>query len=161
MRTKLVVLISVFSVLIGLSAAAQRVSAVYKAKDLFARIEQKDTLYILNFWATWCKPCMEELKSIDSVGIENKGTAVKLIFVNLDFIEKKEKVNQVLLQKGIGSECILLDEVNGNDYIDKVSEKWSGDIPATLLRLHTKKELLNKKMSAAQLRAALVSFRKN
>ena len=161
MRTKLVVLISIFGLVFGLNAVAQPVSAVYKANDLFKRIEPKDTLYILNFWATWCKPCMEELKSIDTVGFENKGTAVKLIFVNLDFVEKKEKVNQILVQKGITSECVLLDEVNGNDYIDKISEKWSGDIPATLLKLGSKKELLNKKMSAAQLRAALTNFRKN
>lgn len=161
MRTKLAVLTSVFGLLFGLNATAQSVSVVYKATDLFKRMESKDTLYILNFWATWCKPCMEELKSIDSVGIENKGTAIKLIFVNLDFIEKKEKVNQILVQKVISSECVLLDEVNGNDYIDKVSEKWSGDIPATLLKLGTKKELLNKKMSSAQLRAALINFSKN
>lgn len=161
MRTKLVMLISIFSFVMGLSTSAQNLSAVYKTNDLFKRIEPKDTLYILNFWATWCKPCMEELKSIDSVGVEHKGSAIKLIFVNLDFIEKKEKVNQVLLQKGITSECILLDEVNGNDYIDKVSEKWSGDIPATLLTIAGKKVLLNKKMSAAQLRAALASFSKN
>lgn len=161
MRTKLALLISIFGFLFSLRMPAQNVSGVYKANDLFKRIEAKDTLYILNFWATWCKPCMEELKSIDSVGIENKGTEVKLIFVNLDFIEKKERVNQILLQKDIMSECILLDEVNGNDYIDKISEKWSGDIPATLLKHSVKKELLNKKMSAAQLRSALRNFRKN
>ena len=161
MRTKLALLISSFGLLFGLNAAAQSVSAVYKANDLFKRMDSKDTLYILNFWATWCKPCMEELKSIDTVGFEHKGTAVKLIFVNLDFIEKKERVNQILVQKGISSECVLLDEVNGNEYIDNVSEKWSGEIPATLLKIGIKKELLNKKMSAAQLRAALVNFSKN
>lgn len=134
---------------------AQTLSGVYKVEQLFSRIENKDTLYVLNFWATWCKPCMEELRSIDSVGQEFKMSKTKLLFVNLDFSDKTAQVNQVLKQKQILSECVLLDEVNGNAYIDRISEKWSGEIPATVLIKAGNKTLISKKLSAAQLRAAI------
>ena len=101
---------------------------------------------------------MEELKSIDSVGQEFKKSSIKLLFVNLDFSDKVTHVNQILKQKQIISECVLLDEVNGNAYIDRISEKWSGEIPATVLINGDKKMLISKKLNASQLRAAIQQF---
>ena len=112
-----ILLFSIFFIKFG---QAQELSGVYGVDRLFSRIEPKDTLYALNFWATWCKPCMEELKSIDSVGQEFKKSSIKLLFVNLDFSDKVTHVNQILKQKQIISECVLLDEVNGNAYIDRI-----------------------------------------
>lgn len=149
------------ALLLPLSFWAQNLKAVYKAEDLLKRISSKDTLFVVNFWASWCKPCMEELQAIDSVGQTLKGTNKKLLFVNLDFIEKQNKVNQLLAQKNIQSDCVLLDEVNGNVYIDKISSDWSGDIPATLLQKGDKKLLIARKLSFAQLVAAINEFRLN
>jgi len=137
---------------------AQKVNAVYKAADLFKRMEPTDTTYILNFWATWCKPCMQELQAIDSVGISLKDTKTKLIFVNLDFKEKKNQVTSALKNKGIQSECVLLDEVNGNVYIDRISQDWTGSIPATLIKKAKQQILVDKKLSSEQLHSALQKF---
>jgi thiol-disulfide isomerase/thioredoxin len=142
----------------GLSA--QKLSGVYKAPDLFKRISSSDTTYIVNFWATWCKPCMQELQAIDSVGMELRATTTKLLFVNLDFADRKNQVNTVLKNKSIQSSCILLDEVNGNVYIDRISADWSGSIPATLLKSGNKQILLDKKLSSEELREALTKFGK-
>ena len=55
--------------------------------------------------------------------------------MSLDFKEDIEtKVNPFLVKKNIKCEVIVLDEINGNDYINKISEKWSGAIPATLIK---------------------------
>jgi hypothetical protein len=102
---------------------------------------------------------MQELQAIDSVGVELKGTASKLIFINLDFKEKKNQVTSALKNKNIQSECVLLDEVNGNVYIDKISADWSGSIPATLIKSGSRQVLLDRKLSSEQLRSALQKFK--
>jgi len=111
------------------------VSGVYKINDLLNRIKNKDTTYVVNFWATWCKPCVQELPAFDSLHTITKNGPIKVILVSLDFKEDIEtKINPFLVKKNIKSEVVLLDEINGNDYINKISEKWSGAIPATLIK---------------------------
>lgn len=111
------------------------VSGVYKLNDLLNRIKNKDTTYVVNFWATWCKPCVQELPAFDSLLTLTKNSPIKIILVSLDFKEDIEtKVNPFLVKKNIKSEIVVLDEINGNDYINKISEKWSGAIPATLIK---------------------------
>ena len=34
--------------------------------------DYKDKLVLLNFWATWCKPCKEEMPSLDALKINPK-----------------------------------------------------------------------------------------
>lgn len=132
-------------------ANAQKVLAVYKLGDLLKRIEPADTTYVVNFWATWCKPCVQELPAFDSLTTENK--KLKVLLVCLDFKEEiDKKVNPFLLKKNIKTECVLLDEINGNDYIDRISKQWSGAIPATLIKKGSYKKLVEKKMNLSELR---------
>lgn len=126
---------------------SQTVSATYKIQDLLKRTAAKDTVYVLNFWATWCKPCVQELPAFDSLTTLNKESNTKVLLVCLDFSEELQtKVIPFLKKKNIQSECVLLDEVNGNDYINKISESWTGAIPATCFQSGSKKVFVEKKM---------------
>ncbi len=158
MITKKGIRISILLIATTLSLSAQKLSGIYKVPDLMKRISNSDTTYIVNFWATWCKPCMEELQAIDSVGMENKTGKIKLLLVSLDFRDKKNQVNSALKRKGIQSSCVLLDEVNGNVYINQISPDWSGSIPATLVKKGPRQVLLDKKLSSEQLRTAIQKF---
>ena len=56
----------------------------------FAKLQQEmsihdDTLRVFNFWATWCKPCVEEMPCFLETGKTFAGQKVKLILVSLDF----------------------------------------------------------------------------
>lgn len=135
---------------------AQGVSAIYSVNDLLSRLNSKDTLYVVNFWATWCKPCVEELPALDSLNFKSKGRNIKVLLVCLDFREElQSKVNPFLKRKALGSECVLLDEVNGNAYIDKIASNWSGAIPATLFKYGDKTLLVEKKMNLSRLEETL------
>ena len=93
-----------------------------------------DTTFVVNFWATWCKPCIEEMPAFDKLDREHKGTTLKVLMVSLD--EKDElatKVKSFIKKKGLLAEVVLLDEPDPNEWIDNVDESWSGAIPATLL----------------------------
>jgi thiol-disulfide isomerase/thioredoxin len=96
MTTKTKLLISLFTFFTVSFCTAQSFSGVYKVDPFFKRISSTDTIYVVNFWATWCKPCVEELPIFDSLNLEVKGQAIKVLLVNLDFVEKQRKVKDFL-----------------------------------------------------------------
>jgi thiol-disulfide isomerase/thioredoxin len=129
---------------------SQKVS-VYKIDDLLKRIHNtSDTTYIVNFWATWCKPCVAELPDFNKIDSVYKTQKIKVILVSLDFKEDvKLKLKPFIAKRKFKAEIIVLDEVNGNDFINKVSESWSGAIPATLITKNNNQisEFYEKKLS--------------
>jgi thiol-disulfide isomerase/thioredoxin len=94
----------------------------------------KDTsqLYILNFWATWCKPCLEEMPHFVSWYKSKDTTEIRLIFVNLDF---NKDVHSILYpfwkKRKYGIPCVHLTDSNPDTWINQVNPDWSGAIPAT------------------------------
>ena len=135
---------------------SQAVSHVYKINQLLARINNSDTTYIINFWATWCKPCVKELPSFDSLYLNSNKRNLKILLVSLDFKEDIEKkLDPFLLKNKIKQECVVLDEINGNDFINKVDEKWTGAVPATLIKLNNKRVFIEKSISLKSLNTSL------
>ena len=104
-----------------------------------------DTTYVVNFWATWCKPCIEELPNFERLNSESKGKKLRVILVTLDMKKDITSVLFPFLEKNkIKSEVWMLDAVHANDWIEKVSPEWSGAIPATTFTNGTKKYQLFK-----------------
>ncbi len=90
--------------------------------------------YIINFWATWCKPCIEEMPYFERVYAEQKDNNVEVILVSLDMPNMwKTQLEPYVENKEIQSKVVILDDPKQNDWISKVSEKWGGAIPATLI----------------------------
>jgi thiol-disulfide isomerase/thioredoxin len=88
-------------------------------------------IQVINFWATWCAPCVKELPYFEALNANKLNVSVTL--VNLDFAEKIDKVNAFINRKALKSKVLLLDEIDYNSWIDKVDKSWSGAIPATLI----------------------------
>lgn len=118
----------------GLNVSAQKVP-VLSFEELEARYTQaNDTLYIVNFWATWCPPCVKELPSFDSLAARHASDPWKVLLVSLDFKSKLESALLPFIQtRKVQSEVLLLNESDANRYINRVSPDWSGAIPATLI----------------------------
>jgi thiol-disulfide isomerase/thioredoxin len=95
--------------------------------------KNNDTLYIINFWATWCKPCVKEMPYFQRIEKEYRTQAVKVILVSLDFPNKHEELLLPFLeQNAIESKVIHLTDMKAYQWIDKVNPQWSGAIPATV-----------------------------
>ncbi len=118
----------------------------------FAEFEKKylqqtssDTTYVINFWATWCKPCVKELPYFEELNANYKDKNVKVVLASLDFPKNIEKqVIPFIKKNNLQSEIVLLDDPDANSWIPKVSEKWSGAIPATIF-IKGKKQLFFEK----------------
>ena len=93
-----------------------------------------DKTYVINFWATWCAPCVKELPYFEEVNKEFKDKNTEVILVSLDFPSQIEsKLKPYLKKNKIKSKVILLDDSKMNTWVPKVSEQWDGGIPATLI----------------------------
>jgi thiol-disulfide isomerase/thioredoxin len=101
--------------------------------------KNNDTTYVVNFWSTFCQPCIEEMPYLQSISKKYAKQKVKLVFVSLDvksFYPKK--LNAFLKKYKITATCIWLNETNADIFCPAVDEKWSGAIPATII-IHNKK----------------------
>ena len=92
-----------------------------------------DKVHIINFWATWCKPCVKELPYMDALN-DIYGKDVKVTLVSLDFPRQIESKLIPFMEKNqLKSEIVVLDDGKTNEWINKVDPRWSGAIPATVV----------------------------
>ncbi|MDL5047356.1 TlpA disulfide reductase family protein [Oscillatoria amoena NRMC-F 0135] len=124
---------SIAFVLIAVTASAQEAKTI-KLHQLQELIEQKtDNIKVINFWATWCAPCVKEIPLFEKLGRERADVKVTLVSMDLDLDPNPEKVYRFIARKKLESEVVLLDEKDPNSYIDKIDKSWSGALPATII----------------------------
>jgi len=93
-----------------------------------------DTTYVVNFWATWCKPCVEELPWFEQLHEQFQGQKVKVVLVSLDFKKDLEKKLLPFVQsRKLKSTVVALTDSAYQNWIDKVNQAWGGAIPVTLV----------------------------
>ena len=133
MKYSIVFLFLLFSLL----ARSQTVEVI-KYEDLEKIVNEKsDDVQVINFWATWCRPCIKELPYFEAVNEAYEGKGVRVILVSFDFVEDLEtKVIPFVNKREISAAVKLLDETDYNAFIDKIDPSWSGAIPATLIINH-------------------------
>lgn len=96
--------------------------------------KQNDTTYVINFGAIWCKPCVAELPFFEKLHDAYRGKPVKVILVSIDFPKQlKSKLLPFVQSHDLQAQVIALADMDYNAWIGKVSEKWDGAIPFTLI----------------------------
>ena len=101
-------------------------------QELHPLLNQKgNKTYVVNFWATWCAPCIKELPYFEEL---NNNKNIEVILVSLDFPKHKEKrLLPFIKKRQLSSRVILLDDDNENFWINEINTTWSGALPATLI----------------------------
>ena len=133
------------------------VQAQYSGKIGFGTFEQilnsrDDTLRIVNFWATWCKPCVEELPHFVELQDKYRSHPVKVILISLDFPKQlNSRLLPFLEENNVNVQVYLLDEPNPNAWIPRVHPDWTGSIPATLIWKKNERKFVEKSFSRNEL----------
>ena len=104
-----------------------------------------DTTYVINFWATWCGPCVKELPFFEELHASAKTQAIKVTLVTIDLPMAYEKSLLPFLEKqNLQAEVVGLLDGDANAWIDKIDSSWSGAIPITLFFKNGEKRFFEK-----------------
>ena len=139
-------------VLFSLNAAGQKVTLL-SLDQLYQRIEEgKDTTFVINFWATWCAPCVKEIPCFEKLQTAYKSDQLKVLLISLDFKSKmKSTVLPYVKRKKIKNEVFLLNETDQQVYINRIDSAWSGALPATLMIRKNSRKFFEKDFEYAEL----------
>ena len=151
-----------FLFLCGRTAICQTVNLI-TVNQLNDRISRgKDTTFVINFWATWCKPCKKELPyfiQLENEYAKKQQEKLTLLLVSVDFkpvIDKKviPYLKNIKKQDGL----FWLDEKSEQDYIDRIDKNWSGALPATLFIKAGQRRFFETSFTYAELVTAYKTF---
>lgn len=116
-------------------------------------------IHIINFWATWCIPCVKELPYFEQ--LSEKYPTVEILLVSMDFSTKIESDLIPFIQKNkLKSEVIMLHEPDGNSWIPKIDPNWSGAIPATIIYKNDKVKFYEQSFTFEELETEYLKFTK-
>ena len=129
-----------FFLTIHICAFGQKSKKIHWSEMEKMLADPSDSLTVINFWATWCKPCVAEIPDFENAAALFKQKPVRFWFISLDFEEfQKIRLDSFIKRNGIKSKVFLLDDINYSRWIAKVDSSWSGAIPATLIVNNSKK----------------------
>jgi thiol-disulfide isomerase/thioredoxin len=150
-----------FFILLSFNVQAQSVQSMSFEKLQSRVLESKDAILILNFWATWCKPCIEELPAFEQINQKYSAEKIKVILINLDFNSKiNSSVEPFVKNKKLQSEIIHITDTDPNLWINKIDSSWSGAIPATVIynSQHQKIKFTEGQMTFVELESVILQM---
>ena len=94
----------------------------------------ENKLFVVNFWATWCPPCVREFPYFQKLAREYSPDKVRFIMVSLDSRDDLEqKLIPFLEKNNVAADVALMTDLDYNSWIHKVDPDWQGEIPSTLI----------------------------
>ena len=95
---------------------------------------KNDSVYVVNFWATFCKPCIAEIPGFIKIVKKYEGQKVKLLLVSLDLpADYPNKILAFVKKNNYASSIVWLNETNADHFCPMIDKSWSGAIPATII----------------------------
>jgi thiol-disulfide isomerase/thioredoxin len=125
-------LVMTAAMFISVAVSAQTVKKV-KIEELAEYIRQSDRPLVVNFWATWCAPCLKEIPYFQEEVKKYAGQKAELVLVSLDFPEAyPSRLTTFIKKQKYEASFYWLDETNADHFCPQIDPKWSGSIPSTL-----------------------------
>jgi AhpC/TSA family. len=112
-------------------AKAQTIPS-WKVTDVQNLIAQSDSVLVISFWATFCKPCTEEIPYLESISKKYSDKKVKVLLVSLDLpMFYPDKIESFAKKNKYSSQVVWLNETNADYFCPRIDKRWDGAIPAT------------------------------
>ncbi len=125
-----------FLILLVISCSDSRLYLIdIDADSLLSRVSNhrgKEAV-LLNFWATWCAPCVEEFPMVVKLAREYKLKGLQIYFVSVDWVDERHKVEAFLKEQGVEGISFLKVQDDDNAFINTISYQWTGAVPFTIL----------------------------
>lgn len=120
---------------------------------------EDEAIHIVNFWATWCAPCIKELPYFEALAEKYKADNVTLLLVSLDFPRQYEtKLMPFIKEKQLKAQVVALNDLDMNTWIPAIDSTWSGAIPATLIYSKDQRKFYEQSFNYESLEAEIKTF---
>ena len=117
--------------IIAPASSPKRYAAYPEIDPLFR--QDNDTTYVINFWATWCRPCLEELPVLQQLQEESEGRPLRVVLVSLDTEDGAiDRIPGFLAKQGIELPTVVLTDESAS-WKRELDEKWDGSLPTTVI----------------------------
>lgn len=128
------ILTGIIALLLTATSLAQDIRKISIA-DLVKEYKHAEGVVVVNFWSTWCKPCIAEIPHFLKVADKYKRQGVELWLVSQDTksIYESGSLKKWLAARNWQAQHYWLNETNADYYCPMVDESWSGVIPATVV----------------------------
>lgn len=105
------------------------------AKNFSSVIEKsKGRALVINLWASWCKPCVEEFPELQKLQRAYRSKKLDVIFISIDDDAKaRQNVMAFLKNMKVSGRSYLKEPGDDEAFINAVNPKWSGSLPTTLI----------------------------
>jgi thiol-disulfide isomerase/thioredoxin len=157
MKTLLIILFLFLSVALN----AQQIKKI-RIADLEKTIAESKTPLIVNFWATFCIPCIKEIPYFQKLVKQHQKDSIKLLLVSLDLQEDYSNIKSFAAKRKFTAPIVWLDETNADYFCPRVDSSWSGAIPASLFINNRTgyRKFLEQELSEVQLEKEIMAILK-
>jgi thiol-disulfide isomerase/thioredoxin len=150
----------VFSILFSISFYGGFSQTIPKLTmdDVLKMADTSSVPLVINFWATWCHPCIDELPWFEKNVAAYQHKHVKLLLVSLDIKDDyPDNIAKFAKAHGYTSPIVWLNETDVNAFCPKLDAAWKGTIPVTLMINNHKhyKQFFNQQLPEPRLKLEL------
>lgn len=118
-----------------------------------------DSVYVVNFWATWCKPCVQEMPDLWEETEKFKNKKVRLVPISLNFPEEAQTKVVPFIEKNFPEKKFyILNQILQSEDISGISSEWGGGIPFTMILYKGKKHTYERKLRKRELEEVLMKL---
>ena len=124
-----------FAFIVSANIYTQDLKPIGKIDDIKTIFDSaKGKVILINFWATWCKPCVKEFPELTKLYANYKEKGFELVFISLDDLsEIDSKLKPFLVKNGVDFTTYYNTISNPEELINYIDKNWSGAIPSTYI----------------------------
>jgi thiol-disulfide isomerase/thioredoxin len=118
----------------AVAVTAQNIPKLKMAEVVKSFATKSDSIFVINFWATFCKPCVAEIPGFIKIANKYKKDNVKLLLVSLDLPSfYPKRITSFAAKNNFATNIAWLNETDADYFCPMIDTAWSGAIPATII----------------------------
>lgn len=145
-QTRLKFLVGCAALLIVGCSSAIKVERMNDA--VIEKLPSQNQTVVLNFWATWCQPCVEEIPSF--IRLQQQHPEINIVGISMDELDHEPQVQIFARKHGMNYRVVLREGDDFEKMVNSIDPQWIGALPATFVfkngtRVYSKTGLITEK----------------